>query len=555
MPRLRTVFRLICCLTLFAVALRSTAHSQAVAAGRPKLVVVISVDQLPFEYLLRMRKGFADDGFFNAVWRYGAVYSGCHHGHAFTITGPGHSVLLSGAYPNTTGIIENDWFDRKTGKTMYCVEDASVQAVGAPGKTSMSPRNMAVGTIGDSLKSASNGRGKVFGVALKDRASILMAGHAADAAYWYDANSGVWVTSTYYREALPNYLRDYNELQTQRRQKSAEWNLLLDRSQYEEYYPDNAPWETNVAVLGRSFPHPLPKGDDAGYPKQIITSPAGSEMTLEVARLLVDEEKLGGDDEPDLLCINLSSNDYVGHAYGPYSLEAQDMTYRTDRLLGDFTRFLDEAVGPNCWVLALSSDHGVAPIPEHAVRMKLPGRRVPAEHFAALRDRVEAALVKRFGKLEAKATYVRHLDGNSVYLNYDRDELQDERLAAAQRIARDVLTADEVVAAAFTRNELQQGGNVTELFQRMQLSFNPARSGDVLFAMKPYHLSGAAGTTHGSPWEYDTHVPLLLLGAAVQPGHHARPTTPPQIAPTLARMLGVDAPSGNTVEPLYEVSE
>jgi predicted AlkP superfamily pyrophosphatase or phosphodiesterase len=529
--------------------------SPAVAAGRPKLVVVVSIDQFPFEYLLRMRKGFAEDGFFNAVWQYGAVYSGCHHGQAFTITGPGHSTLLTGAFPNTTGIIDNDWFDRRTDKTVYCVEDLGVQTVGAPGKTSMSPRNLEIGTLGDSLKLASNGRSKVFGVALKDRASILMAGHAANAAYWYDSNAGVWVTSTYYREALPNYLRDYNEAQQQRQNKAAEWNLLLDRSFYEEYYPDNAPWETNVAIIGRSFPHPLPKGTDPGYAKLIASSPAGSEMTLEVARLVTTEEKLGEDDEPDLLCINLSSNDYIGHAFGPYSMEAQDITFRTDRLLADFTRFLDETVGPNCWVLALSSDHGVAPIPEHAVKMKLPARRVPAEHFAKLREKLEGALVKRFGKLPAKTTYVRHLDTNCVYLNLDREELQDERMAAAQRIVRDTLLADDVVAAAFTRNELLQGGNETELFRRLQLAFHPGRSGDVLFAMKPYYLGGNTGTTHGSPWEYDTHVPLLWLGAAVRPGHHARPTNPPQIAPTLARMLGVDAPSGNTVESLYEVLE
>lgn len=554
MPRSRFVFRFICCLTLLLADNGMAEPTRASAAGRPKLVVVVSVDQFPFEYLLRMRKGFADDGFFNAVWRYGAVYSACHHGQAFTITGPGHSVLLTGAYPSTTGIIDNDWLDRQTGKTVYCVEDAGTQTVGAPGKTSMSPRLLQVGTLGDSLKLASNGRSKVFGIALKDRAAILMAGHAADACYWYDGNTGLWVTSTYYRETLPNYLRDYNEAQRLRQEKPAQWDLLLDRSMYEEYYPDNAPWETNLAVLGRSFPHPLPKAGEPGYPKLATTSPAGSEMTLELARLLVTEEKLGTDDDPDLLCINLSSNDYVGHAYGPYSFEAQDMTYRTDRLLADLTRFLDQTVGENSWVTVLSSDHGVAPIPEHAVRMKLPARRVPSEHFAKLREKMEAALVKRFGKLEAKATYIRHVDTNCVYF-VDREGMQVEQMAAAQRIVREVLLADDVIAAAFTRNELLQGGNETELFLRMQLAFHPGRSGDVLYAMKPYHFGGTTGTTHGSPWEYDTHVPLLLLGAAVRPGHHARPTTPPQIAPTLARMLGVGAPSGNTVEPLYEVLE
>jgi len=525
----------------------------AEAAERPRLLVVVSVDQLPFEYLLRMRRGFADDGLFETVRRDGAFFIACHHRQAFTITAPGHSVLLSGTFPNTTGIIENDWYDRRSGKKVYCVEDESVKTVGAPGKTSMSPRNMAVGTLGDQIKLASNGRGKVYGVALKDRAAILMSGHAADAAFWYDNNSGRWVSSTYYGPALPDYLQAYNEADRARRFGGAKWELLLASDQYEHYYPDNAPWEMNVATLGRSFPHPLPKADEAGYAKLMPTSPYGSEMTLDVARLVLTEEKLGADDEPDLLCINLSSNDYVGHAFGPYSLEAQDMTYRTDRMLGDLTRFLDEQVGVGRWTLALSSDHGVAPIPEHAAQMKLPGRRVPTEHFAALRKRLETTLAERFGTPDdAQAKYVEYFDSNTIYLNHKLPELQNDRLVAAQKVARDLVFDDDAVAAAFTSDELIAGGNETELFRSVTLSFHQGRSGDVLFVLKPYHIAGETTTSHGSPWDYDTHVPLLLLGSGITAGVYDRPVAPPQIAPTFARVLGVDFPSGCTVEPLYD---
>lgn len=535
-----------------AVMLFSSTSYAADDAERPRLLIVVSVDQLPFEYLLRMRRGFAADGFFETVRRDGAFYLACHHGQAFTITGPGHSVLLSGAFPNTTGIIENDWYDRRSGKTLYCVADDSVQTVGAPGKSSMSPRNLEAGTLGDQIKLASNGRGKVFGAALKDRASILMAGHAADAAFWYDNNSGRWVTSTYYGDALPDYLQAYNESGRARRFGGANWELLLASEKYEHYYADNAPWESNVATLGRSFPHPLPKADEPDYAKLMPTSPYGSEMTLEVARLLLVEEKLGSDDEPDLLCINLSSNDYVGHAYGPYSLEAQDMTYRTDRMLADFTRFLDEQVGAGRWTLALSSDHGVAPIPEHAAQLKLPARRWPKEHWEALRKRLEAALAERFGTPDDKqAGYVEYFDSNTAYLN-DRLLASAPDRAAAQRLVRELLLNDDAVAAAFTRDELMAGGNETELFRRVTLSFHPGRSGDVLFVLKPYHIAGETTATHGSPWDYDTHVPLLLLGAGITAGTYDRPVAPPQIAPTFARLIGVDIPSGCTVEPLYE---
>jgi predicted AlkP superfamily pyrophosphatase or phosphodiesterase len=525
----------------------------AAAAERPRLIVVISVDQLPFEYLMRMRAGFAEDGFFRAVWDRGAVFSACHHGHAFTITGPGHSVLLTGAYPNTTGIVDNDWLDRTTGKVVYCVDDETVETAGAPGKKSMSPRRLLVNTLGDQMKLASNRRAKVFGVALKDRAAILMAGHMADACLWYDNNSGHWITSTYYRESLPDYARAYNEAGRAKRFGGRKWELLLAPERYELYYPDNAPWESNVATLGRSFPHPIPKADAAGYAKLMPTSPFGTEMTLDIARLVTSEEKLGADDEPDLLCINLSSNDYVGHAYGPYSLEVQDMTFSTDRQLGDFTRFLDETVGRGRWTLALSSDHGVGPIPEHAVQLKLPARRVTTEHFASLREKLEGALQVRFGKLESPAAkYVQHFDSNTVYLDERLAELAGDNFAAAQRLVRDQLLEDDAIAEAHTRDDLLAGGNDTEVFRRLVLSFHPRRSGDVLYVLKPYHLAGEITASHGTPWEYDTHVPLLMLGCGIAAGIHDRPTTPPQMAPTLARLLGVDAPSGTTVEPLDE---
>jgi len=534
--------------------LAATSALPVAAAEPPRLVVVVSVDQLPYEYLLRMRRGFAKDGLFETVRRDGAFFTACRHAQAFTITGPGHSVLLTGAYPSTTGIVDNDWFDVDADATMYCVQDDSVSLVGAPGSKSMSPRNLLVGTLGDQIKLATNGRGRVFGIALKDRAAILMAGHLADAAYWYDPNSGNWVTSTYYRKSLPDYLRGYNESGRAKRFGGGNWELLLKPEMYELYYPDDSPWESGVATLGRSFPHPLPKADDAGYAKLITTSPHGSELTLEAAKLLLTEEKLGDDDDADLLCINLSSNDYVGHAYGPYSLEAQDMTYRTDRMLGDFTRFLDEQVGVGKWTFILSSDHGVAPIPEHAASMKLPAARVSTEQFAKLREQLEQALVERLGAPTVEgATYVRHLDSNSVYFNLALPELQGEKRSAAMLVVRELLMHHQAVYAAYTRDELTAGGGQSELFRRTMLSFHPRRSGDVLFVLKPYHIAGSITTTHGSPWEYDSHVPLLMFGAGVRTGVYDRPTSPPQIAPTAARILGVPAPSGSIVEPLYEV--
>ena len=381
-----------------------------------------------------------------------------------------------------------------------------------------------------------------------------MAGHLADAAYWFDSDSKNWVTSTYYRQALPDYLRAFNETGRAAAYAGKDWSLVLDERYYDLYYPDNAPFETNVPGIGRSFPRTLPKADAKDYWKAMPTSPFGSEMTLVVAGMVVTEEHLGQDDDTDLLCINLSSNDYIGHAFGPYSLEVQDMTYRTDRMLTVFTQFLDQLVGAGRWTLALSSDHGVAPVPEHAVTMRLPARRVPSEHFDALKKSMEETLVKHFGSPAGeKKKYIRHLDSNMAYLDDELPELAGTRFVEAQGLVRDALLKDDAIYCAFTRDELTDGGNETELFVRTRLSFNQRRSGDVLFCMKPYYIAGATTATHGSPWTYDTHVPLLWLGAGIRPGTYERTVSPAHLGPTMAKLLGVEAPSGATVEALLEV--
>ena len=547
-------------------SLRAESPATANPAARPRLLVVVSVDQFPFLYQERLRRHLGDKGFFAAARHRGAFYVDCHHPHSNTRTGPGHSVLLTGASPGATGIIDNAWYDRANDQRLYCVQDDSVESVGVVGGKKMSPKNLAVGTLGDQMKLTSGGRAKVFGVGLKDRASILMAGHAADAAFWYDAktdtNSGRWVSSSYYfpDKRLPGYLELYNnERVAAKRYGGRTWNLTFsDPAKYDSFYDDDAPWEQDVAVLGRTFPHPIPPGDHPKFPDVMPVSPFGGEMTLDIARLVVVEEKLGSDDVGDLLCINLSSNDFCGHAYGPYSLEAQDITYRTDALLDDFTKFLDERVGAGRWTLALSSDHGVAPIPEHAKQLlKIDAARVTDGQLDALRKRIEAALVRRFGMPAGGATYVlkgeREQWANSVHLNLALPQLDGENYRAAQRVVRDVLLTEETVAAAATREDLLGGATDQGLLTRMRLSFHPVRSGDVMFCLKPYFVEGGAAANHGSPWTYDTHVPLIFLGAGVTPGIYERRVAPAMIAPTAARILEIPVPAACAFAPLHEV--
>lgn len=537
----------------------------------PRLLVVVSVDQFCQDYLIRFQDNFppaAGESLFRNVLSNGAWYANCHHAHAFTITAPGHAVQLTGTYPGTHGVIENDWFDRTTGKVRYCVSDPTVEVVGIPTGKPMSPRVLLVDTVGDRLKLATNGAAKVFGVAIKDRAAILMSGHRADGAYWLEKNQ--WVTSTYYRSDLPGYFRNLNEGKAIEQYRGQVWDLLLPRARYHNQWPDDNVHENPPSGWTAAFPHTLAKAGELTPDKfgdHVLFSPFGNDYTLLAARTIIENEKLGADDVPDLLAINFSSNDYVGHAFGPLSYEVEDITYRTDRQLAGFVKYLDEQVGAGKWTLALTADHGVAPIPEMvaerltAAEQVLPAKRNPIGDLKVVKETLEALLRQELKVKElqdSKTKNVIHdLDANQVYLNYDHPNLKSQHFAQARLLVREWLLKQPYVAAAATREELLGGGD-SKLLHQMRLSFNPLRSGDVLFCYVPYSIPGYSatakpkGTTHGSPWHYDTHVPLLLLGQGIVPGKFERRVSPAFLAPTASRLLGVDSPGGCEEEPLVE---
>jgi len=294
------------------------------------------------------------------------------------------------------------------------------------------------------------------------------------------------------------------------------------------------------------------------FGEHVLFSPFGNDLTLEAAREIVVHEELGQDEFPDLLCINFSSNDYVGHAFGPHSLEVEDITYRTDLQLGEFLRFLDEQVGPGNWTFALTADHGVAPIVEYAVQFKLPAKRNPLGKLGDVKEKLEAMLRGRLGVPTGDPPLVQKVEDFHVYLQHDHPvftrnkEDKEDLFARSQSMIRDWLLDQPYVAAVRTRAELAAGGE-GKLNEMLQRAWHPRRSGDVLYCLAPYCLSGAKGTTHGSPWHYDTHVPMLLLGSGITPGHHARPVAPACLASTVAELLNIDYPSANSEVPLREV--
>ncbi len=565
------IIRSVCFIAVFSLSQTMRMNAWGEEKGPPRLVVVISVDQFCADYLVRFQTNFskdANESFCRSVLESGAWFPNCHHQHALTYTAPGHAGLLTGAYPNTHGVIGNDWFDRSTSEMRYCVSDPSVKVVGVASDKSMSPRVLLVDTVGDMMKLATNGKAKVFGIAIKDRASILMSGHRADAAYWLEKNR--WVTSTYYREDIPGYLRVLNDGDAIDQFRGKTWELLLPKEKYFNQGDDNNEFENPPKGFTASFPHQLAsvgEGTPDEFGEQVLFSPFGNDYTLLAAREIIRNEELGADDVPDLLAINFSSNDYIGHAFGPLSFEVEDMTYRTDRQLADFARHLNEAVGAGRWTLVITADHGVAPIPETIAQhmqsqAEIPSpKRNPIGNLSDVQDLIEAAIRKDMaavGSAEEDAKrIVLKVEPNQVHLNHEHVRIGGPKIQQAQRIARDWLLTQRYIAAAATQDDLKSG-NGGALFEQLRLSFHPGRSGDVLFVYTPYSIPGSSsanakprGTTHGSPWQYDTNVPLLILGNGVVAGRYDAKVSPAQIAPTLSKLLGISPPAGCAVEALY----
>lgn len=527
----------------------------------PRLVVVISVDQLRADYLERFRPHFGPGGF-SLLLEKGANFADCHYRHAVTKTGPGHAVMLSGVHANLHGIIANEWLlrDGPASEQVNCVEDRDSALVGlapravrSPGgvleaKSGRSPRHYLATPVGDQLKLRHGARAKVYGVADKDRAAILMTGSRADGAYWTE--EGRVVTSTFYRPELPAYLTAFNAEQRAEKLFGREWTRLLDATVYETVQgADDAPGESATVGFTRTFPKRLDGGQaqiGKDYYEAFDHTPWNNELVADLARAVITQEQLGeADGAPDLLAIGFSQPDKIGHAYGPHSQEVMDSILRLDRTLAELFRFLDEKVGlANCTIV-LTADHGVAPLPE---RNPAQGGRVRGADLDKL---VFAALDAKFGLLADNERWAVR-DGLGYHLNPAALAQKQLVPAAVEEAIRAVLAAAPGLAAAYTRTRLLDPAPLDAVGEAVRLSFYPPRSPDVLAVLKPFFIDRTSpGTTHGTPYDYDTHVPLLWYGAGVKPGVHAARVGVDDLAPTLARLLGVPAPPQATGRVLF----
>ncbi|MCZ2342241.1 MAG: alkaline phosphatase family protein [Bacteroidales bacterium] len=524
-------------------------------AEKPKpvrLMVVLMFDQMRGDYVQKWLPLFGDGGF-RRLMTEGAWFANCHYPYATTTTGNGHASVLTGTSAASHGIINNSWYDRQEGATVNCSTLSKYSVVPpTPGKkagASGTPDRLLSPNVADSLKTATQGKGKVFGLSLKDRSAIFPSGHHADGAYWFEQQ---FVTSTYYRDALPKWVTDFNASGEAEKYFDRDWTRFRSDIDYEKYAgPDDGLGEGSGTKQGKTFPHPMNGGDKkpgSGYYRALANSPFGSEVLLAFAKQCVTAEQLGQDDTPDLLCVSFSSNDLIGHTWGPDSHEVFDVTLRTDALIADLLRFLDAKVGKGEYAVVVTADHGVCPNPEVSTARGVKAQRIDMK---ALTAGAEQHLQETFGGM-AKTTdgkKDRWFDAVSPPCFYLNPRLLAEKKLDADTVAESLagwLRKQEIIERVYTRKQLlgPTPANWDEMDQRVKKSFHPARSGEITIVSKPYNVywGGSSGTSHGTPHPYDTHVPLLAYGPGVRGGKKTEAVTPQHGATIAAHFLHVPLP-------------
>ncbi len=524
------------------------AQTKKTVTPRIKLVLGIVIDQFRYDYLTRFEDQFGAGGF-KRFLQGGAVFTNAHYPYTPTVTACGHAAFMSGSAPNENGIIANEWWDRGLGKKITSVVDATTKLLGGKEAEGASPRRFLSSTIGDQLKMITGGQAKVIGISLKDRAAILPAGHQANGAYWYDDTTGKIVSSTYYFNDLPNWVKEFNQNHCADKYFGKKWEKLLPATAYARSLPDDSPFEK--WAYGKTFPHLITGGETkpgSRFFKQFEATPYANEMLVNLAKAAMENEQLGADDIPDLLTVSFSANDILGHSLGPNSPEAQDITLRTDRILADFLAYVDKKVGLQNTLIAFTADHGVAPVPEHAQSLGLGGRMKAQE----LTDTINNALNKRFGEEKWLASFTY---GN-VYFDYAALARRHASLTEAQNLVSEAVMGLKGIAEAFTRTDILAGRLPrTRVANSVALGFNAERNGDIVIVPKPFWVFGEAlpsATTHGTPYSYDTHVPVIFYGAGIKAGIFSTPSSPLDIAPTLAAVLKIEQPSNSVGQILAE---
>lgn len=531
------------------------------AIDRPRLFVMVVFDQMRGDYISRWEPYFGEGGF-RRLQKEGAWFQNCHYPYAGTLTGAGHASLLAGCSPETHGIVANEWYLRGTGTSMNCVASLKHDRVPPAPPTLMSnvgkvsPENFKAETFGDVLNQATSNDARIVALSFKDRSATLPAGRKPDACYWFDPKTGTFITSTYYGEALHPWVEKLNDERLPDQWFTKEWTRLRSDLDYASIVgPDDVKGEGTGSKQGRTFPHPMNGGLDkpgqASY-EALYASPFASELLLTLAKRAIDAEELGTHDVPDMLTVSFSSNDAIGHVWGPDSQEVMDVTLRSDLIVKELLEHLDSKVGRGKYILAISADHGVCSIPEVAFAQGKDAGRIST---AELRKNANQRLEAEFGKSASnEPRWIEAISNGWIYLN--QKTLLEEGVSAvkAEQALGAWLRTQTGIAAAYTSEQIKAGiADNDTIGQRVRRSYFAGRCGDVLIVLKPQWLLGdyTTGTTHGSPYEYDSHVPLLVYGPGIIPGIRSERVSPTAIGPIFARSLGAK-PLVNSNTPVPE---
>lgn len=542
---------LVICSFYFAIIqLPLLAQPAAPEPKHPKLVIGIVVDQMRWDFLYRYADRYTNDGF-KRMLRDGFSCENTMIPYTPTVTACGHTCVYTGSVPAVHGIVGNNWYSRALKRAVYCTEDSTEHTIGSPSaEGQMSPRNMLVTTIGDELRLATNFQSKVVGVAIKDRGAILPAGHAANAAYWYDGTAGKFISSSYYMDSLPAWANSFNAQQLPATYLAKPWQPLYPINTYTQSAPDAETYEGKYSnETTTTFPHDMMKGRK-GVPYEVLAAtPFGNTYTLEFAKKMIEGYRLGSGPVTDMLCVSLSSTDYIGHQFGPNSVETEDTYLRLDKDLAAFFQYLDKTIGKGEYTVFLTADHGVVPVPAFLQQHKLPGG---AFNEAKLKTALDSALQK-----QGITNGIADIENYQIYLNYPA-------LAAAGKTAdsikpmliQQLLQMPEMANAIDVKN--LNTTTLAEPFKAMMTNgYNAKRSGDIQYLLQPGFLAGylQTGTGHGVAYAYDSHIPLVWMGWGIRPGKTNAVTYMSDIAPTVAALLQIQMPSGCTGKPIVQITE
>jgi len=523
---------------------------------------VLVMDQFRADFLERFRPYFGHDGF-NRLLKQGAVMTNARYTYGTTYTGPGHALILSGTYGHNNGIIGNRWYNRESKQIESMFYDPQAKLLGAnttPNKNDTSPRNFVGSNLSDSLK-ISHRDAKVVGLSLKDRAAIALAGKLGQA-FWFNDSIGGMLTSSYYPAGLPTWINDWNAQKRPDQAAEKNWDRVLKESAYALQGDDDVASETDFQGLGKTFPHKLhdakPGENKSGaahseaFYEAFTCTPFSLDYLFDLARTALEKEQMGRDDVTDLLGISVTTTDIVGHSYGPDSHEAMDTVVRLDGQVAGLLQYLDKHYKPGEVLFVLTADHGAAPMPELSMKLGIEGYRIKKKQ---IKDAVEARLTEKFGA----GPWVIALEDPGIFL--DRDLIASKKLDLQQvewEAGQAALTL-KGMAEFWTSEDLVHGriphDRDTPFFVK---SYFPSRSGDVILSTRPYSFWGTyaerdTGSTHGSSCEYDTHVPLIVMGSQVRPGHYNFNVDMADLAPTLATILHIPAPAATEGRTLHEI--